>query len=243
MISRWAHTGTHQFRMATNKPISGFPLITGTDLEPSDLLVIVDVSNTSSSPTGTTSSVALSSVLNNPQNGIIAGILEPARSTSGLGKIVNTSQNGFVFQSTGGTLTDFIFLAFNGVQIAAMRASDSALIGGKLMGVSVAPTVVVGAGAGTGATVSVVGSDSSGTITLVTGTSTALGLLCTLTFSTPYGNGLTGTCNFGSGGGPNYPILATDTTSTTLAITGIGGSVITASATYKLNYQVIGYGN
>lgn len=231
--------------MATDKPISGFPLITGTDLEPGDLFVIVDVSNTSSAPTGTTSSVALSSVLNNPQNGIVTGKLVPIRAVASSGQIVNTSQNGIVLQSTGGTLTDFAFLSSTGTQIAAMRASDSALIGGKLMGVSVAPTIVVSANAGSGATATVVGSDSAGLITLTTGTSVLAGnVMCTLTFSNPYSNGISGNVSYSfPDPGTAAPMLACSCSATQLQVATLTATPLTDSRTYLINYQVMGYGN
>lgn len=229
--------------MATEKPISGFPLITGSALEPTDLFVIVDVSNTSSSPTGTTSSVALSSVLNNPQNGIVTGKLVPIRGIAAPGQIVNTAQNGIVFQSTGGTLTDYSFLDVSGAQIAAGRASDSAWIATKYMCVSAAPSVVAGAASGSGATASVSGSDGSGVVTVNTGTSTTTGIICTLTFASPYGNAVSGVAIYGGTGGPTYPILSTLVSSTTLVISNVSGSNLTASTTYTFNYIVMGYGN
>lgn len=232
--------------MATNKPISGFPLITGTDLEPADLLAIVDVSNTSSSPTGTTSSVALSSVLNNPQNGIITGKLTPIRAVATSGQIVNTAQNGIVIQSTGGTLTDFLFLDSTGNQIAAGRAVDSAFIATKFMCVSAAPSVAVAAGAGAGATATIVGTDGCGVVTLATGTGVSpAAVMFTITFSNPYAGAAAGnvTYSFPDGSVNNYPPVGSATTGTTLQLAVLGTAALSDSTNYKFNYMVMGYGN
>lgn len=113
--------------MATNKPISGFSTLPAAQLLGTDELIMVDVSDTSQAPTGSTKKVLVSSVLNNPNNGVVTGILVPILGTAGAGKIVKTAQNGMVFQSSGGALTDYAFLDSTGNQIAYLRASDSSL--------------------------------------------------------------------------------------------------------------------
>lgn len=229
--------------MATNKPISGFPTLLAANVQPADQLVIVDVSDTSSASTGTTKNITLAAALNNPQNGLVAGKLVPVLGTAFNGGIVKTAQNGMVFQSSGGSLTDYAFLDATGLEILALRSSDEAVIGGKLTGLSVVPTVAVGAGAGSGATASVVGSNTAGVITLHTGSGTTLGALVTLTFSLAYTGNAVGTAIYGNSGGPLYPTLYTTTTSTTLEIGTTVAGALSTSGTYLLNYQVIGYGN
>lgn len=230
--------------MATDKAISAFTLLDASDVQPGDLFVIVDTSDTSSSPSGTTKSVLLSSLLNNPQNGTITGVLVPIQGTAAPGDIVKTVQNGMVFQSSGGSLTDYLFLDLAGNQIAAGRASDSAWIATKFMGVSGAPTVAVGSGAGSGATASVVGSDTCGVITLTTGTSCTIGDVCTVTFSNPYGNGVVAVAQYESSDWllTNQPTLMTAATTSTFTIR-VSVTALTDSVPYKFNYQVMGYGN
>lgn len=232
--------------MATNKPISGFPTLLAATVQPADQLVIVDVSDTSSATTGTTKNITLAAALNNPQNGIIAGQLVPQLGTAFSGGIVKTAPNGMVFRSAGGSLTDYAFLDATGNELLALRSSDEAVIGGKLTGLSVVPTVAVAAGAGTGATVSVIGSNTAGLVTLVTGTGVnSAALMFTLTFSLQYTGAATGsiTYSFPDGSVNNYPPLASATTSTTLQLATLGSSVLSDSTSYKFNYVVIGYGN
>lgn len=232
--------------MATNKPISGFPTLVAANVQPADQLVIVDVSDTSSSSTGTTKNLTLAAALNNPQNGVIAGQFVPSLGTSSAGNIVKTAQNGMVFQSSGGSLTDFSLLSSTGLFIAGGRAADEALLGGKLVGIGSVPTVVAPAAAGTGATVSVVGSNTAGIVTLITGTSVIAGqVMWTLTFSLPYVGAAVGVVNytFPDGSVNNYPTLASSATLTTLQLGTLGTAVLSDSTSYKFNYVVIGYGN
>lgn len=233
--------------MATNKPISGFPNLSASDVTPPDQLIIVDVSDTSSSSTGTTKNITLADALNNPNNGTVTGQFVPQLGTPGTGKIVKTAQNGMVFQSAGGNLTDFSFLSASGLFIAGGRATDEALLGGKLVGIGAVPTIVVGAGAGTGAIVSVVGSNTSGIVTLTTGTSAgAQGILFTLTFSNPYVGGVVGIANYSIPfvSTANFPLLSSVATTTTLQVVPLAFSTaLTDSTIYHFNYQVIGYGN
>lgn len=229
--------------MATNKAISAFPTLLAANVTPADQLVIVDVSDTSSSSTGTTKNITLAAALNNPQNGIVAGKLVPQLGTAFLGGIVKTAQNGMVFQSPGGSLTDYAFLDSTGLEILALRSSDEAVIGGKLTGLSVVPTVAVGAGAGSGATASIVGSNTAGVVTVHTGTGTTLGPLATITFSLSYTGPAVGIVQYGNTGGPLYPPIYTTTTSTTLEFGSTAAGSLTTSGTYLFNYVVIGYGN
>jgi hypothetical protein len=226
------------------KPISGFPNLAAANVQPNILFIVDDVNDTSSASTGTTKNLALQDALNNPENGDVAGIFVPALQPAAVtGAIVRTSQNGMVFKSPGGLLTDYALLGSDGTQIAAGRDSDSSWMVGKFIGLSVAPTVAPGAAAGTGATVSVIGSDSAGLITVVTGTGTTTGIICTLTFSSPYGGGATGVVNYGNSCGPLYPPLYTTTLSGTLTIGCTAAGTLSTAATYLFNYQVIGYGN
>lgn len=230
--------------MATNKPISGFPTLLAANVQPTDQLVIVDVSDTSSASTGTTKNITLAAALNNPQNGIVAGKLVPQQGTAFLGGIVKTAQNGMVFQSPGGSLTDYAFLDSSGLEILALRSSDEAVIGGKLTGLSVVPTVAVGMAAGTSATVSVVGSNTAGVITVHTGASgVTTGPIATLTFSLSYAGPAVGQVMYGNAGGPLYPVLYTTTTTTTFEFGVLTGGLLSTSGTYLFNYVVIGYGN
>lgn len=231
--------------MATNKPISGFPTLLSATVQPADQLVIVDVSDTSSASTGTTKNITLAAALNNPQNGVVAGQFVPSLGTSSAGNIVKTAQNGMVFQSSGGSLTDFSLLSSTGLFIAGGRAADEALLGGKLVGIGAVPTVVAPAAAGTGATVSVVGSNTAGIVTLVTGTGVTAGVQWTLTFSLPYVGAAVGVVNytFPDGSVNNYPPIASSATITTLQLATLGTAVLSDSTSYKFNYVVIGYGN
>jgi hypothetical protein len=226
------------------KPISAFPNLPSASVQPNILFIVDDVNDTSSASSGTTKNLTLQDALNNPENGEITGLLVPTLQPAAVtGAIVRTSQNGMVFKSLGGLLTDYAFLGSDGIQIAVGRDSDSSWMAGKFIGLSGAPTVAPGAAAGTGATATVVGSDSSGVITVVTGSSTTAGAICTLTFSNPYGSGANGQVQYGNSGGPNYPVLYTTTTATTLTIGALTGSDLSTVTTYLFNYQVIGYGN
>lgn len=231
--------------MATNKPISAFPTLLAANVQPADQLVIVDVSDTSSASTGTTKHITTGDVLNNPNNGTVTGQFVPQLGTASAGNIVKTAQNGMVFQSSGGTLTDFSFLSAAGTFIAGGRATDEALLGGKLVGIGAVPTVVVGGSAGTGATVSIVGSNTAGVITLVTGTGASAGVQWTLTFSNPYVGAAVGTVtySFPDTSVNNYPTLGTSTTIMALTCATLGTVVLSSSTSYMFNYTVIGYGN
>lgn len=234
--------------MATDKPISGFPLLAASGIQPGDLLIGVDVSDTSSSTAGTTKSMTLEDVLNNPNNGEVTGLFVPSpHAAAVLGGIVQTAQNGMTFESVGGSLTDVSFLNAAGIFLFGARTSDFAFLAPKFMGTSAVPTVVVGAGAGSGATVSVVGSDTTGVITLVTGTGVSIhGAMCTLTFSVPYANGVVGQVNYGlpaSGSTSAFPPLAPLTTVTQMQIETLGSTALADTTTYTVLYQVIGYGN
>lgn len=230
--------------MATNKPISAFPTLAAANVQPTDELVIVDVSDTSSASTGTTKHITVGDVLNNPNNGTVTGQFRPLLGTATAGKIVQTAQNGMVFQSSGGTLTDFSFLSSSGLFIAGGRATDEALLGGKLVGIGAVPTVAVGAAAGTSATASVIGSNTAGVVTVHTGASgMTTGTIATLTFSLPYIGAAVGTVMYGNSGGPLYPVLYTTTTVTTFEFGVLTGGLLSTAGTYLFNYQVIGYGN
>lgn len=234
--------------MATNKPISAFDAIDPSDIQPDDEFIGVDVSDPSSSSSGTTKRFALQDILNNPNNGEIAGEFIPAVSSAAVaGGIVQTSQNGMTFKSQGGTLTDFNFLSSAGLFLAAMRSSDGALLGGKLMGVSAAPTIVVASGAGTGATVSLVGSNTCGIITLTTGTGvTPRGQMFTLTFSVPYANGVVTQINYAlpaSGSSNAFPPVAPLSTTTTVILETLTSTALDDTTPYTFSYQVLSYDN
>lgn len=231
--------------MATNKPISAFPTLSAANVQPADELVIVDVSDTSSASTGTTKHITTGDILNNPNNGTVTGQFVPQLGTASAGKIVKTAQNGMVFQSSGGTLTDFSLLSASGLFIAGGRATDEALLGGKLVGIGAVPTVVVGGSSGTGATVSIVGSNTAGIVTLVTGTGVSAGVQWILTFSNPYVGAAVGqvTYSYPDTSVNNYPPIGSSTTITALSLATLGTAVFSDSTSYKFNYQVIGYGN
>lgn len=232
--------------MATNKPISAFPTLSAANVQPADELVIVDVSDTSSASTGTTKNITLAAALNNPQNGIVTGQFVPQLGTAFVGGIVKTAQNGIVFQSPGGSLTDFSFLTSTGLFVAGMRASDVALMGGKLMGVSAVPSVSALTAAGVGATVSVIGNNTSGLVTLITGSSGVVpGNLVTLTFSNAYSNGVTAIVQYwhdNSTTGTSFDVLYTASSATAFTF-GVLNNGCSTGSTYKFNYVVIGYGN
>lgn len=230
--------------MATNKAISAFPTLLAANVTPADQLVIVDVSDTSSSSTGTTKNITLAAALNNPTNGEVTGLFVPSLHTAFLGGIVKTAQNGMVFQSSGGSLTDYAFLDASGLEILALRSSDEAVIAGKLIGLSAVPTVAVGPGAGTSATASVVGSNTAGVVTVHTGASgMTTGAIATLTFSLSYAGGAVANVQYGNAGGPLYPPIYTTTTMTTLEFGVTAAGNLSTAGTYLFNYQVIGYGN
>lgn len=117
-----------------------------------------------------------------------------------------------------------------------------------LAGLGSAPTIVKGTGAGTNATVSISGTDTSGTITVVTNvadTPSASADIATITFSTVYGSApriIIQTAN-DTAGNLTYGIWRYRQSDTTTALFKIRSGATplpaTTAATYVFNYMVI----
>lgn len=97
-------------------------------------------------------------------------------------------------------------------------------------------TIAAGAGAGTGPTVSITGNDTSGTITVTTGTSPAAGVLATVTFASAYGSA-PGVILEPTGG--NGATLQHYTTTTTTTFSLNSNNVPAASTAYTYRYMVM----
>lgn len=118
----------------------------------------------------------------------------------------------------------------------------------SLTGIGIVPTIAGGTGAGVGATVSIVGTDTSGTITVITSvadTPAANADIATITFSTVYGSApkiIIETANDTSAN-LTYGIWRyrqSDTTTTLFKIrSGATPLPATTAATYIWNYMVI----
>ena len=111
-----------------------------------------------------------------------------------------------------------------------------------ILGTSAAASIVVGAGAGTTpGSPSISGTDSAGTVTIITGTSTTTNaVVATITYNTPYPSGSTPilyAANAAAGNLTWEPPAAGTTTGFTISS---AGTALAASTTYIWNYHIIG---
>ncbi len=105
-------------------------------------------------------------------------------------------------------------------------------VNGHIITGSAAPTAVTaGAGAGTGGSCTITGNDTSGTVTVVTGTTPAAGVLCTATvaFSTAPRPVISGSDQASAA---LAPFMSATTTTFTIGVNGIPAN----PGTYRFNY-------
>ncbi len=150
-----------------------------------------------------------------------------------------TSQTADLIQAQS-SLGAVLFKIDNSGNLAAKSATFTGTLtmnGHIITGNSIgSTTIAAGANAGTGATATISGNDTSGTITVTTGTGPAAGTLATITFAGTYGSAprvvLTPT-------GANGATLQYYVGSTTTTFTLSSGTAPTASTAYTYNYQVM----
>jgi hypothetical protein len=114
----------------------------------------------------------------------------------------------------------------------------------QIIGNSTTPTCVKGAGAGSTGTTTLVGTDMAGVITVITGGTMTTGIICTVSFTTPY---ITAPyimfCPANQAGGAlstTQHIFASSPASTSVFTLNTGSAALAAGVTYKWWYHVIG---
>lgn len=111
--------------------------------------------------------------------------------------------------------------------------------GGHLVAAGTAPTAAAQAGAGASATATIAGKDGAGQLTVVAGASgTAAGAQAVVTFNVPYAAAPVVTVSPTTAAGITAGIYVSAATTTSFTVAFANAP--TASATYVINYHVIG---
>lgn len=162
---------------------------------------------------------------------------------SGAGVVVEpvtNSATAFVVQSTGGASILSVDTTGSIVTVVNLVATGALTVDGHLITGGSTPTITAGAAACTTPTVSVSGNDTSGTITITTGTGcTGGGTLVTVGFANPFGAAPTVVLTPGSPISQTLGAYVDDSTISTTSFDLGTNATPASSQTFKWNYFVV----